>query len=138
MEVGWAGSAPHFIYTHHTSLTAPAHLLFACLFRFLAHGIGFVVVSPLDLLADTDDNEAGNETRTHASADMTPKCTEICVSIQLAEISMYLDFKLLASFRRVLESLSPLAAQRMTICHGYLGSMDLTEKWSTSCEAVIS
>ena len=40
MEVGWAGSAPHFIYTHRTSLTAPAHLLFAffpifCLSRFL-------------------------------------------------------------------------------------------------------
>ena len=28
MEVDWAGSAPHFIYMHHTSLTAPAHLLF--------------------------------------------------------------------------------------------------------------
>ena len=33
MEVGWAGSAPHFIYMHHTSLKAPAHLwfLFCCL-----------------------------------------------------------------------------------------------------------
>ena len=34
MEVGRAGSAPHFIYMHHTSLTAPAHLLF--LFAFLS------------------------------------------------------------------------------------------------------
>ena len=31
MEVGWAGSAPHFIYMHHTSLTAPGHLLFPSL-----------------------------------------------------------------------------------------------------------
>ena len=31
MEVGWAGSAPHFIYMHHTSHTAPAHLLFPSL-----------------------------------------------------------------------------------------------------------
>ena len=31
MEVGWAGSAPHFIYMHHTSLTAPAHLFFPSL-----------------------------------------------------------------------------------------------------------
>ena len=34
MEVGWAGSAPHFIYMHHTSLTAPAHLLFLLFFVF--------------------------------------------------------------------------------------------------------
>ena len=40
----------------------------------------------------------------------TRRDTEICVSIQLTEISMYLDYTLLASFRRVLESLSPLAA----------------------------
>ena len=32
MEVGWAGSAPHFIYMHHTSLTAPAHLFFVFAF----------------------------------------------------------------------------------------------------------
>ena len=31
MEVGLAGSAPHFIYMHHTSLTAPAHLFFPSL-----------------------------------------------------------------------------------------------------------
>ena len=32
MEVGWAGSAPHFIYMHHTYiLTAPAHLVFPSL-----------------------------------------------------------------------------------------------------------
>ena len=31
MEVGWAGSAPHFIYMHHASLTAPGHLLFLSL-----------------------------------------------------------------------------------------------------------
>ena len=31
MEVGWTGSAPHFIYMHHTSLTAPGHLLFCFL-----------------------------------------------------------------------------------------------------------
>ena len=31
MEVGWAGSAPHFIYMHQTSHTAPALLLFPSL-----------------------------------------------------------------------------------------------------------
>ena len=29
MEVGWTGSAPYFIYMHHTYIfTAPAHLFF--------------------------------------------------------------------------------------------------------------
>ena len=39
MEVGWAGSAPHFIYMHHTYiLTAPAHRLFRfCCLLFGLH-----------------------------------------------------------------------------------------------------
>ena len=60
IEINWLTS-------HFGSSTSASFLLFAFLFRFLAHGmmlLRFVVVSPLDLLADTDDNEAGNETRT--------------------------------------------------------------------------
>ena len=107
-------------------LTAPAHLLFLPFFVFSsAHGTGFVVVSPLDLLADTDDNEAGNETRTR-------------VSIQLAEISMYLDYKLHASFRRVLESLSTLDATDDNPPRASppkrSGSVEFTEKWALSAK----
>ena len=55
---------------------------------------------------------------------------------------MYLDYKLLASFRRVLESLSPLAATDDNPPRAFppkrSGSVDLTEKWGTCCEAVIS
>ena len=48
---------------------------------------------------------------------------------------MYLDYKLLASFRRVLESLSPLAATEDNLPRvsppKRSGSVDLTEKWGS-------
>ena len=43
MEFGWARSAPHFIYTHHTSLTAPAPLLFAFCICFVSFSFCFHV-----------------------------------------------------------------------------------------------
>ena len=120
MEVGWAGSAPHFIYTHHTSLAAPAHLLFLPFFVFSsAHGTGFVVVSPLDLLADTDDNEAGNETRTHASADMPLSAQRFVSRSSLLKYRCTWTTSCLRHFG-VCWNRCQLSMPRMTIRHGHI------------------